>query len=143
MADYIIKLYQGQVIRTSDGKVVAPCQSDQDPDFITYHEWIAAGNQPEEDSSLPINEKDVVNAVQSLLNITAQSRGYDDILSLCTYATSSIPKFSGEGQAGVNWRDAVWGTCYTILAQVEQGIVPMPTSIDDILVQLPGISWPD
>lgn len=43
---YSIMLSTGEVTRGSDGKVVAPCQSDQAPDFIAYNEWANAGNQP-------------------------------------------------------------------------------------------------
>jgi len=43
---YTIILDQGTVTRDEDGKVVAPCQSDQDPDFRAYIDWVEAGNQP-------------------------------------------------------------------------------------------------
>lgn len=43
---YTIILDEGIVIRDSDQKVVAPCQSVDDPDFIEYNEWIAAGGEP-------------------------------------------------------------------------------------------------
>lgn len=37
---------RGLVIRDSDGKVVSPCQSSEDPDFIEFNEWANAGNVP-------------------------------------------------------------------------------------------------
>lgn len=43
---YTIILDQGTVIRDSDGKVIAPCESELDPDFIAYNEWVYAGNDP-------------------------------------------------------------------------------------------------
>lgn len=43
---YTLNLNEGTAIRDSDGKVVAPCQSDQDPDFRAYIDWVEAGNQP-------------------------------------------------------------------------------------------------
>ena len=43
---YTLSIYQGTVTRDEDSKVVAPCQSDQDPDFRTYIDWVEAGNQP-------------------------------------------------------------------------------------------------
>lgn len=43
---YTIILDQGIVRRNSDGKVVAPCDSAQDPDFVEYIDWVHAGNQP-------------------------------------------------------------------------------------------------
>jgi len=76
--------------------------------------------------------------VQSYLDTTAQERGYDGILSLCTYATSSNDKFKLEGQAGVIWRDAVWTKCYEILAEVQAGTREVPT---DIISELPVMNW--
>ena len=76
--------------------------------------------------------------VQNYLDTTAQERGYDNIVSLCTYATSTIPKFKLEGQAGVIWRDAVWSTCYEILAGVQAGTREVPT---DIISELPVMNW--
>ena len=43
---YTIILDQGIVIRDSDGKIVAPAESDQDPDFVEYNNWANAGGQP-------------------------------------------------------------------------------------------------
>jgi len=43
---YEIRPSEGTVTRISDGKIVAPCQSDQDPDFRAYIDWVEAGNQP-------------------------------------------------------------------------------------------------
>lgn len=43
---YTLSLYQGTVTRDSDNKVVAPCESDQDPDFRAYIDWVNQGNQP-------------------------------------------------------------------------------------------------
>ena len=76
--------------------------------------------------------------VQSYLDTTAQTRGYDGILSLCTYATSSNATFAKEGQIGAIWRDAVWTKCYEILAEVQAGTREVPT---DIISELPVIDW--
>ncbi len=46
MDAYTIILDEGIVVRDSDGRVVAPCQSDQDPDFLAYNDWANAGGQP-------------------------------------------------------------------------------------------------
>ena len=74
--------------------------------------------------------KQVVDAVQARLDALAQSWGYDSILSLCTYATSTVPRFRAEGQAGVDWRDATW-------AYVEQAQHTAP-SADALLEGLPA-----
>lgn len=49
-----------------------------------------------------------VAAVQARLDTLAQSWGYDSILSLCSYATSRVPRFAAEAQIGVDWRDETW-----------------------------------
>ena len=43
---YEIRPNEGTVTRVSDGKTVAPCQSEFDPDFVAYIAWVNAGNQP-------------------------------------------------------------------------------------------------
>lgn len=85
----------------------------------------------------------VVTAVQVRLDDFARTRNYDGILSVCTYATSAVPKFAAEGQAAVNLRDATWATLYGILAQVQAGTRAMPSSFADIETELPALSWPE
>ena len=43
---YTVSLSQGTATRNSDSKVVAPCQSVDDPDFVEYIAWIDAGGEP-------------------------------------------------------------------------------------------------
>lgn len=84
----------------------------------------------------------VIAATQSRLDDFAKTRNYDGILSLCTYATSLIPKFKAEGQYGVEARDATWAKLYEMLAEVEAGTRPMPSGFDDIEPELPVLVWP-
>ena len=83
----------------------------------------------------------LTSAIQSMLDEAAKERGYDSILSLCTYATSTAAKFAAEGQAGVSWRDEVWAKGYAILADVESGSRAIPT-VDELLAELPNFVWP-
>lgn len=80
--------------------------------------------------------------VQQHLDTFAQTRNYDGILSLCTYATSLNAKFAAEGQAGVEWRDAVWVKCYAVLAEVEAGLREQLT-VEQLIAELPVFVWPD
>lgn len=43
---YTIILDEGIVVRSSDNKVVSPCQSIEDIDFIEYITWVESGNEP-------------------------------------------------------------------------------------------------
>ncbi len=85
--------------------------------------------------------QEMTQTVQEHLDATAREKNYDGILSLCTYATSTNTKFAAEGQAGVEWRDAVWDKCYTLLAEVQAGTRPIPSK-EDLLLMLPSFNWP-
>lgn len=84
----------------------------------------------------------VVVATQARLDGFARTRNYDGILSLCTYATSSVPKFAAEGQRGVDLRDMTWARLYEIMAEVEAGARPMPTGFAEVEPLLPTLEWP-
>jgi hypothetical protein len=83
----------------------------------------------------------VTLAVQQRLDDFARTHNYDGILSACTYATSTVPKFAAEGQYAVTARDATWATCYQIMGDVLQGLRPMPT-LEQTLAELPQLEWP-
>jgi len=84
----------------------------------------------------------VVQQTQSRLDAFARTRNYDGILSACTYATSTVPRFQTEGQYAVNARDATWATLYQIMAEVEAGQRPMPSGFADLEQDLPALEWP-
>lgn len=77
------------------------------------------------------------------LDAFAQTRGYDDILSACTYADSLVSKFSDEGSYCKIVRDETWSKLYDILAEVESGTRPLPESYEEIEPELPELKWPD
>ena len=80
-------------------------------------------------------QKSLEQAVQSHLDSKARERGYDNIVSACSYATST-GTFGTEGQAYVEWRDSVWTYCYNVLSQVQAGTRVAPT-IDELIAELP------
>lgn len=112
--------------------------------YAKYLNWLGQGNKP-----LPVDQPTQQQimvsfsaAIQKRLDEFARTRNYDGILSACTYATSTVVKFKAEGQACVNLRDATWLAAYNILAHVQAGTRPMPTSIADIEADLPMLEWP-
>lgn len=142
---YTINHATGVVTRDRDGAMCAPAQSTEDPNFMEFTLWVLEGNEPTE-VNVPVFDASAyqtaaTQAVQGLLDQSAQSKGYDGILSACSYAISSHPRFGPEGQAFVAWRDAVWDHCYTVLAQVGAGQREVPT-IADLLLEIPALSLP-
>lgn len=85
----------------------------------------------------------IVASTQVRLDIFAQSRGYDGILSACTYASSSVPKFTAEGQYCVDARDATWAKLLELLAEVQAGTRPRPSGYADVEPELPPLVWPN
>lgn len=85
---------------------------------------------------------DVTAGTQKRLDDFARTRNYDGVLSACTYASSGVPKFAGEGQYCVDARDSTWATLYTFMAEVQLGTKPMPTGYADVEPLLPPLAWP-
>lgn len=85
--------------------------------------------------------RSITDATQARLDDFAKTRNYDGILSACTYASSAVPKFAGEGQCAVNARDATWAALYAIMADVQSGTRPMPASFLDVELELPIFDW--
>ena len=123
---------------------------ESDPQLVDngwYQTWVIKEFTEEEIASrLSVKTKalmsDVVTSTQQRLDDFAKTRNYDGILSACTYATSPTTKFATEGQYCVEARDATWATLYTIMAEVEAGTRPMPSSFADIEPDLPVLVWP-
>ncbi|WP_417511459.1 hypothetical protein [Methylophaga sp.] len=82
-------------------------------------------------------------AIQKRLDDFAKTRNYDSALSAASYATSSNPTFSAEGQYIVEVRDLTWATGYAILDDVLNGIRPIPGGIEDFEDELPSLEWPE
>lgn len=85
---------------------------------------------------------EIMDGVQRYLDDFAQTKTYDGILSACTYATSTVPRFATEGQYCVQARDACWAAVASIEADVLAGNRPAPSGFEDIRAELPALSWP-
>lgn len=80
--------------------------------------------------------------VQTRLDDFAKTRFYNDILSACSYATSTNQKYASEGQYCMTARDQTWDALFAIQAEVVAGTRPMPASYADIEAELPALVWP-
>lgn len=102
--------------------------------------WVETGTPPVESQAQAAAR--LTRTIQLRLDEIAAERGYDSILSLCSYATSTVERFRLEGQAGVALRDQCWQLGYSVLAEVEQGLRVMPTD-EEALAMMPAMAWPE
>ena len=114
----------------------------------TFHTITELGVEPPEDAmdsdpgpSYQDQIFELTVQVQRMMDDEVKKRGYDSILSACTYATSKVPKFQAEGQACVEWRDDVWVAFYQHLGKVKDAGTDPPT-FDDLVTILPAMVWP-
>lgn len=133
------------VIRIADELLVTRDMAE----WQEYRQWLKAGGVPEQaiiiQPPLPTAEEITARmtvAIQLYLDSTAKTRGYDGILSACSYATDINPPFALEAQACVEFRSAVWRRAYGILAEVNAGTRPIPT-VSELIGLLPSIQWPN
>ena len=85
-------------------------------------------------------QTELTNTVQAYMDDAVKARGYDDILSACSYINTGIERFDSEGAACRMWRSAVWEKCYAILAEVQAGARAVPTA-EELINDLPKLEW--
>ncbi len=110
-----------EIVTGSDGRPVAVPPAPLSPEEIQQH---------------------IMAAIQDRLDTFARSRGYDNILSAASYATSTNVTYQIEGQYAVQARDDTWAAAYAVLAEVMAGQRPMP-AFDEVLAELPPLAWPN
>ena len=97
---------------------------------------------PEEQvAKMEFVKNNLIMQIQDRMEKFVQSRGYDSLLSACSYATSKVPKFQAEGQYCVDLRDATWTKAMEIMQKAQEGETPVP-SIDAVFEALPSMKWP-
>lgn len=81
-------------------------------------------------SAEPVNEAQeyaaaVIESARQLIDghveAYARSKGYNDAASFASYVSSGVPQWAAEAKAFVAWRDAVWVTAYSKMAEVQGG----------------------
>ena len=81
--------------------------------------------------------------IDSRLNDFVRSRGYDNIVSACTYLNSSITKYAIEAQRCIDLRSNIWNIGTKILDDIKTKKRPIPSSIEEIEKELPQLTWED
>lgn len=109
------------------------------PQYQAYLDWVALGNTPSFLNTA--SEADFIKAVDDVLNAEARSKGYDNIISACSYC-GVANAFQMESIAFVQWRASVWQHCYQVLADVQSATRTKPT-IAELLAELPTYTPPN
>lgn len=82
----------------------------------------------------------LIDGVQNWMDEVAMSRGYDGILSACSYIDTGVERFDIEGAQARRWRSQVWAYCYAYLDEVLAGNRNIP-SLEELIEELPKIDW--
>lgn len=98
-------------------------------------EWVCKEPPTAEEIQLKLTQ-----LVQIFMDVKVQERGYDSILSACSYVDTGIERFDREGELCRVWRSAVWNKCYEILAEVQSGKRDVPTE-EELIEMLPKLEW--
>lgn len=101
---------------------------------------------PEEATAYETNRKALkIGSFQSeagkRLDAFAVARGYANMVSVCTYDTSSVPRYAADALRARTLRDQWWEQLNVIVADVLAGNRPEPNSFDDIAGELPALTW--
>lgn len=95
-----------------------------------------------------VNEISIIEAckarAQEELDTFARARGYDSILSLCSYATDSDPVFSAEGLKGIEVRGKLWAALRKVQEEVFANVRPVPRSYEELRAEpglFPSLNW--
>lgn len=101
---------------------------------------------PPSETSLPTEAQIVaayMAAVQQHMDARAVAFGYDNLISVITYAEEpAVARYQAEGQAFRAWRSACWFACEQMLASVKAGERSPPTP-GELLAELPQLLLPD
>jgi uncharacterized protein (UPF0297 family) len=113
---------------------------------LTYKKWVVTQKSAEELEELRVRkEKEFQNSVISKasenLNSFARERGYDGILSVCSYVSSTNPRYVTDATVAIQLRDATWDKLYQIMDEVQSGVRPKPTTVDEVISELPALVW--
>lgn len=82
----------------------------------------------------------LINGVQIHMDEIAQEKGYDGILSACSYINSGVAKFDEEGEKARQWRSLVWQKCFEVLENYDEYSIGQ-LELETLISELPSIEW--
>ena len=85
--------------------------------------------------------KSFTEEAQIRLDNFAVGRGYGSMISVCTYDTSSVPRYAADALRARTLRDQWWSVLNQIMTDVLASTRAEPSSFDDIVGELPALTW--
>lgn len=135
------------VYSVDDGSEKVIAENDDTPEgYVTeprpspHHEWDGSAWVRDDAAYLAAKKVEYESAVEQYLDTVAQEHGYNSIYTAISYVTSSDPKWSAEGAALRDWRDAVWAHVFAMYVDVENGVMPIP-ELQTVLDGLPEYTF--
>ncbi|WP_103600349.1 hypothetical protein [Campylobacter concisus] len=114
----------------SDFKKAIPNDHIKDDTYISSYKVV---DKTLDELTLLFKEK-----TQELLDAKAREKGYDDILSACSYAGYEND-FKAEGEAFGVWRAKVWKYGYALLEAISKGKKELPKSFKELIKDMPKL----
>ena len=127
---YLKVIYEDYPTNTDEFKKVVQISEIKGDTYVISYEIVSKNL---EELTALFKEK-----TQQLLDAKAREKGYDDILSACSYAGYDND-FRAEGEAFGIWRAKVWKYGYGLLNAIAEGKHKMPASFDEILAEMPTL----
>lgn len=79
-------------------------------------------------------------AFDAHLDSVAQTKNYDNRITIATYAGSTNATWADEAKAFIEWRDAALASMFAQLEAVQAG--GEPPTVEQFIAALPEIVWP-
>lgn len=114
------------------------------PAGLSYPVWTGSDWVSKPDRYVERVMPTVASLTQALtdhLDATAQQRRYDNRIT-CMVRAGFVGPFQAEGIAFATWCDTCNAAAYMLLAEVEAGTRPMPTSNQALIDAMPLMVWP-
>jgi hypothetical protein len=84
--------------------------------------------------------KHLSSVVRMHMHTKVQEKDYDNIISACSYISSTNDQFREEAQKCIEWRDNVWEMFHAITQDVHSRLIEVPTE-EDLIKMLPELIW--
>ena len=75
---------------------------------------------------------------QAALESLAKSWGYDSVISICSYSSSTVPQFKADADAFIEHRDSTWLAAQDVKVSVSKAGAPKPATAEAFLALLPA-----